>query len=69
MIKRDWMVSKVAIIYPNTVKFFEQYKIDVGCCYGDGHLTLEQVARKLNISVDELLETIEGLIAHKQASQ
>lgn len=58
MLEKDWMVSKIAIMYPNTIKVFQQYQIDVECCYGDGHMTLEQVALKLNIGIEDLLEII-----------
>jgi iron-sulfur cluster repair protein YtfE (RIC family) len=62
MIEKDWMIGKVAIMYPTTIKVFQQYRIDVACCCGDGHMTLEQIALKLKVSTGEFLQTIERSI-------
>ncbi|MEQ8174257.1 MAG: hypothetical protein ABRQ26_04225 [Syntrophomonadaceae bacterium] len=58
MIEKDWMAGKVAIMYPDTIKVFQQYRINVGCCWGDSHMTLEQIALQLNLSTEEFLEMI-----------
>lgn len=62
MIDKDWMVGKVVSYYPQTEKIFARYNINVGCCYDYGHMTLEQVSLRLNISIGDFLDMIRDCI-------
>lgn len=67
MIEKDWMIGKVVIMYPNTIKVFQRYRIDVECCCGYGHMTLEQIAVKLKVDIHDFLNIIEtGIGNNKQ---
>lgn len=57
---QDKTVEEIAKIYPESLKVFQQYRIDL-CC--GGRLSLAEVARKHGIDLAWLLRDLEQ-IAH-----
>ena len=55
---QDLTVGEIANFWPESLKVFERYRIDI-CC--GSRLPLAQVARKHGIDLDKLIKDLEAI--------
>lgn len=60
MIDSAWTVERIAREFPETLKVFEAYRIDL-CC--GGRLPLEEVARRHGLDLARILKELEAAVA------
>jgi regulator of cell morphogenesis and NO signaling len=56
---KDRTVGEIAMLYPESLKIFEEYRIDL-CC--GGRLSLAEVARKHGLDLERLLAALEKVV-------